>query len=443
MANQPETTSYDSGVYQIEATDPVDGGVGAITNSPILSLANRTNYLKKHLDDIEGGVFVPNGLAPLNSPALTGSPSAPTQAAADSSTKLSNTAFVQTAVNGAVTVSVAGAATTTLTAAQYGVAIIILTGAVTGNKSVVFPALTGNWQVVNSTTGAFTITLKTAAGSGVSVTQGTSTNIYGDGSNIGLQQTDFISPVLTGSPSAPKASQFATGSGLVNLDALKTRGNEFRSLTKVNSSLTLTALHIGGTVVVSGVGAATITLPPAGSAPAGAMINITSYSTINSTNTVASQGSDTINGVLNGTLTTATSFSILFGDTLTFVTDGGSEWQCVSNSSANFIAAQFYKGQSAAINGYGKNPGGLIFVWGQVQLPAYTTANTFQTTAFLFPLAFPNAVLNITSSIVTGINTASFANMSIEGRTKSGASVIFSSGQTGSTPAISYLAVGN
>lgn len=203
MSNQPEITSYDVGVYQIESTDPVDGGVGSVTNAPLLSLANRTKYLKKHLDDIESGALVPTGLAPLNSPALTGTPTGPTQAAGDNSTKLATDAFVQSAVNGVVSVDVAGGSTTTLTQAQYGVAIIVLTGAVTANKSVVFPAQAGAWVVVNNTTGAFSITLQTASGTGVVVTQGTSTNVFCDGTNIALQQSDFISPVLTGAPTAP------------------------------------------------------------------------------------------------------------------------------------------------------------------------------------------------------------------------------------------------
>lgn len=205
MSNQPESASYDLGVYQLEIADSVDGGVGAKSNAPLLSLANRTAYLKQHLDAIEAGTFVPTGFALLASPAFTGTPTAPTQAAGDNSTKLATDAFVQTTVNGNVAVSIAGSATTTLTQAQYGPAIITLTGAVTGNKAVVFPNITGHWQVLNNSTGAFTVTLKTAAGTGVVLTNGMSSNIYCDGTNVTLQQTDFISPALTGTPTAPTA----------------------------------------------------------------------------------------------------------------------------------------------------------------------------------------------------------------------------------------------
>lgn len=205
MANQPETASYAAGVYQLEIADSVDGGVGAKSNAPLLALASRTAYLKAHMDSLEAGTMVPPGFALLNSPNFTGSPTGPTQAVGDNTTKLATTAFVQATVNSTITVDVAGAATTTLTQAQWGPAIIKLTGAITANKAVVLPNISGHWQVVNNSTGAFTITLKTAAGTGVVLTAGMSSNIYCDGTNVTLQQTDFISPALTGIPTAPTA----------------------------------------------------------------------------------------------------------------------------------------------------------------------------------------------------------------------------------------------
>lgn len=197
MAFQPEVVQYDTGVYQLETTDPVDGGAGAVSNKPLLALANRTAYLKKHIDDLESGVTVIDMYAPKASPTLTGSPTAPTQASGDNSTKLATDAFVQNAVNGGVAVNVAGGSTTTLTQAQYGPAILILQGAITAAKAVVFPAQSGHWQVMNSTTGAFTLTLKTASGTGVAIAPGKSMNIYCDGTNIAQQQTHFSAPWIT------------------------------------------------------------------------------------------------------------------------------------------------------------------------------------------------------------------------------------------------------
>lgn len=63
MANLSEVISYDSGVYQIETTDPVLGGPTGVSNAPLKNLANRTAYLKKHVDDLESGATVPPGIA--------------------------------------------------------------------------------------------------------------------------------------------------------------------------------------------------------------------------------------------------------------------------------------------------------------------------------------------------------------------------------------------
>jgi len=63
MANLVEVINYDSGVYQIETSDPVLGGESGVTNAPLKNLTNRTAWLKKHVDDLESGTTIPAGLA--------------------------------------------------------------------------------------------------------------------------------------------------------------------------------------------------------------------------------------------------------------------------------------------------------------------------------------------------------------------------------------------
>src|SRR5437879_681073 len=139
MAFQPETATYDAGVYQIQITDAVVGGAGGIINLPLLSLADRTAYLKQHVDNIENGTTAIPGAAPLASPAFTGAPTAPTPAAGDNSTKIATTAFVDTAVFGLSPVNVAGGANVVLTQAQWGPGIVVFTGLLTANINVTFP----------------------------------------------------------------------------------------------------------------------------------------------------------------------------------------------------------------------------------------------------------------------------------------------------------------
>lgn len=52
MANLPEQNTYPAGVYQIETTDPVVGGVDGISNIQARQLANRTRWLKGIADDV-------------------------------------------------------------------------------------------------------------------------------------------------------------------------------------------------------------------------------------------------------------------------------------------------------------------------------------------------------------------------------------------------------
>lgn len=71
----------------------------------------------------------------------------------------------------------------TLAAAQALKPQIVLTGTLTANVNLILPATLQQWLVVNSTTGAFTVTAKTAAGTGVALGAGPNL-VYGDGANI-------------------------------------------------------------------------------------------------------------------------------------------------------------------------------------------------------------------------------------------------------------------
>jgi hypothetical protein len=73
-------------------------------------------------------------------------------------------------------------ANVTLTALQYGKPIIVITGLLTANLNLIFPNFYQSWVVINRTTGAYTITAKTAAGAGVVVA--TSQLIVCDGTDV-------------------------------------------------------------------------------------------------------------------------------------------------------------------------------------------------------------------------------------------------------------------
>lgn len=52
MANLPESPIYESGIYQLETTDPVVGGVNGVSNLQAKQLANRTTWLKQIADEV-------------------------------------------------------------------------------------------------------------------------------------------------------------------------------------------------------------------------------------------------------------------------------------------------------------------------------------------------------------------------------------------------------
>lgn len=72
----------------------------------------------------------------------------------------------------------------TLTSLQASKDRIVLTGALTANINIVVPAWVKRWEVVNNTTGSFTVTIKTPSGSGVSISSGSTAMVIGDGTNI-------------------------------------------------------------------------------------------------------------------------------------------------------------------------------------------------------------------------------------------------------------------
>lgn len=112
--------------------------------------------------------------------------------------------FLEAAIAGTANHNTAGAVDTTLTALNGTVdearnAVINLTGALTGSHNVICPSVSKLYLVINSTTGAFTITFKTAAGTGIVVPQGSYMLLYCNGTNVlnPMTGSQLISPTMT------------------------------------------------------------------------------------------------------------------------------------------------------------------------------------------------------------------------------------------------------
>ena len=97
-----------------------------------------------------------------------------------------NTAFnrLEQAITEQADVAIGGTGTYTATDTEMRNAIIKLTGVLTGNRDFVVPNRDKIYIIHNGTTGAFTVTIKTAAGSGVVIEQGFKAIVYCDGTNV-------------------------------------------------------------------------------------------------------------------------------------------------------------------------------------------------------------------------------------------------------------------
>lgn len=83
-----------------------------------------------------------------------------------------------------ISIAVAGTGNYTLSGAELNRVAYVFTGILTGNRVIIVPATVQQYWVTNSTTGSFTLTVKTAAGTGVQVAQGTRAILYCDGTNV-------------------------------------------------------------------------------------------------------------------------------------------------------------------------------------------------------------------------------------------------------------------
>jgi|SRR5882762_628742 len=80
--------------------------------------------------------------------------------------------------------SVAGGVQVNLSTDDTYSNIMEFTGILTANINVVIATITKQFTVFNNTTGAFTLTVKTATGTGIAVGQGKRAILYCDGTNV-------------------------------------------------------------------------------------------------------------------------------------------------------------------------------------------------------------------------------------------------------------------
>jgi hypothetical protein len=149
------------------------------------------------------------------------------------------------------TVAVGGTGDYTLLAAEQNKVLYKFTGVLTGNRNIIVPATIQQYWVENATTGAFTFTVKTAAGSGVVVTSGARSILYCDGTNVVDADTGGLaSPVgiADGGTGSTTASGARTALGATSV------GNSlFTAVDAAAGRTAINALAVGSTATGAGI----------------------------------------------------------------------------------------------------------------------------------------------------------------------------------------------
>lgn len=152
-----------------------NGTVSQIANGTVALTANLTNYV-----EATGA-----GAVSANTTAFTAGRTPLYAIVAGASTITSYIDYrVYEVPAGWLSKSVAAGGTITLTQAESVCTLFEFSGVLPNNTTVIFPARGAKMQIDNITTGAFTLTVKTAAGLGVVVPQGKTMNLYCNNTDI-------------------------------------------------------------------------------------------------------------------------------------------------------------------------------------------------------------------------------------------------------------------
>jgi len=128
------------------------------------------------------------------------------------------------------TVVAVSGATYTLSGSELNRIAYSFTGALTSNIDIVVPTTIQQYWVDNTTTGSYTLTVKTSAGTGVSINQGARAIVYCNGTNVVQADTYGISFPITvaqGGTNATTASAARINLGATTVgDALFTAASQ-------------------------------------------------------------------------------------------------------------------------------------------------------------------------------------------------------------------------
>lgn len=140
-------------------------------------------------------------------------------------------------------INVAGTGNYTLTGTELNRVAYRFSGALTGNRNIIVPATVQQYWVDNRTTGAYTLTVKTPAGLGVSVATNQRAILYSDGTDVLDADTAGVSVPLDVSQGGTAAT--TAGAALINLGGTSVGINVFTAVDQAAAWAALGPATIG------------------------------------------------------------------------------------------------------------------------------------------------------------------------------------------------------
>jgi hypothetical protein len=142
-------------------------------------------------------------------------------------------------------IDVSGTGNYTLAGSELNRIAYSFTGVLTGNRNIIVPATVQQYWVTNSTTGAFTLTVKTSAGTGEVVASGQQRIFYCNGTNV--VSADSNSSGLSVPVTVAQGGTEATtaGAALINLGGGATGISIFESSTQADAYSALGVAQAG------------------------------------------------------------------------------------------------------------------------------------------------------------------------------------------------------
>lgn len=162
--------------------------------------------------------------------------------------------------------SVAGSSDVMLTSTEAANNIINLTGTITANINTIVPVSLMEWIFFNNTSGSFTLTVKTAAGTGIAIDQGTRNLLYSDGTNVWRQNSGASGTVTsvgtgtglnggpittTGTVSLANTAVVAGIYGSASVIPVQTIDAQGRTTAAVNTAISITDANLSAPVGVT------------------------------------------------------------------------------------------------------------------------------------------------------------------------------------------------